>query len=116
MSFSLEHRTLRSGNVYNLKTRPEMFVHEEPSSAACEPNAAELIKEADAQFSSDLIDEKIKGNLEPLHAQNSALTQMMDKLIQDNLAGAYPMEVPAIVGSRPNLRWQPGPERPEPCC
>ena len=105
MSFFLEHRTLRSGNTYNLKTRPEIFVHEEPSSAACETNAAELIKEADAEFSSDLIDERNKANLEPLHAQTSALTQMMDKLV-----------VPAIVFSCPNHRSQPGPERPEPCC
>ena len=31
-----------------------------------------------------MVEEKIKANLEPLHAQISALTQMMDRLIQGN--------------------------------
>ena len=42
------------------------------------------------EFSSDLIDERIKTNLEPPHAQNTALIQMVGKLIHDNSAWMYP--------------------------
>ena len=38
------------------------------------------------RFSPSLIDERIKASLEPLHAQISALMEMMDPLIQSNLA------------------------------
>ena len=38
------------------------------------------------RFSPDLVDEKIKASLELLHAQNTALTEMMDRLIQKNSA------------------------------
>ena len=40
------------------------------------------------EFSPDLIDENIETKLELINAQITALTQMMDKLIQNNLAGA----------------------------
>ena len=33
------------------------------------------------RFSQDLVDERIKANLEPLHAQISSLTEMMDRLV-----------------------------------
>ena len=38
------------------------------------------------RFSPELVDEKIKASLELLHAQITALTEMMDRLIQSNLA------------------------------
>ena len=37
------------------------------------------------RFSSELLDERMKVSLEPLHAQISALAEMMDRLIQSNL-------------------------------
>ena len=37
------------------------------------------------RFSPELVDESIKANLEPLHAQIAALTEMMDRLIQSKL-------------------------------
>ena len=43
-------------------------------------------KENSNGFSPDLVDEKIEAILEPLHAQISALTEMMDRLIQSNSA------------------------------
>ena len=38
------------------------------------------------RFSPELVDEKMKASVEPLHAQMSALTEMMDRLIQSNSA------------------------------
>ena len=71
-----------------------MSSHEDQSTAASELNAAERISEITLEFSPDLIDEKINPptrlNLEHLHAQVTALTQMMDNVIQDNSARAYP--------------------------
>ena len=84
MSFSVEHRTLRNGNTYNLKPHPDMSAHEYQSAAASELNAVVQSNETALKFSPELLHEKIKTNLEPLHAQIPALTQMMDKLTQDN--------------------------------
>ena len=42
-------------------------------------------EESNIGLSPELEDERIKGSLEPLHVQISALTEMMDKLIQSNL-------------------------------
>ena len=36
------------------------------------------------RFSPELVDERIRAILKPLHAQISALTEMMDRLIQSN--------------------------------
>ena len=64
-----------------------MSAHEEQSNAASESYTAEQIDETDREFSLDLIEEKIKANLESLHAQVSMLTLLMNKLFQDNPAG-----------------------------
>ena len=61
-----------------------MSAHEEKSTTASKSNAAKRNNEISTGFSPDLIEERIKANLEPLHAQISTLTQMMDKLVQDN--------------------------------
>ena len=42
-------------------------------------------EESNIGFSPELMDERIKAIFEPLHAQISALTEMMDRLIQNNL-------------------------------
>ena len=97
MSFSLELRSLGSGNTYNLKTRLQMSVYEEQSTAAYEQNVDERSDEASTEFSPDIIIEKIKANLERLHAQNITLTQMMNKLIQEKSAGTNPT---STAGSR----------------
>ena len=38
------------------------------------------------RFFPELVDERIKASLEPLHAKISALTEVMDRLIQSNSA------------------------------
>ena len=49
-------------------------------------DASEQNYQTNTRFSPDMIEERIKANLEPLHAQISALTEMMDRLIQGNSA------------------------------
>ena len=60
-----------------------MSAHKEEVTREVEADATEGNKE---RFSPDLVDEKIKASLKPLHAQISALTEMMDRLIQSNSA------------------------------
>ena len=81
MSFSLKYRTLRSGSIYDLHTHPEVSTDEEQTAAAAGLNEAERNHEINTRFSANLIEERIKASLEPLHAQIFALKQMMDKLI-----------------------------------
>ena len=89
MNFSFKYRTLRSSDTFNSQTRPEMSAHEEQSTVASEPNEAEQNDGTSSGCSADLIEERIKANLEPLHAQISSLVQMMDRLIQGNSARGY---------------------------
>ena len=46
-------------------------------------------EEKSIRFSPELVDERIKASLEPLNAQIFALTEMMDRLIQNNLAKEF---------------------------
>ena len=59
MSFFHSYRRLRSGNTYKNDG-------------------------TSTRFSFDMVEGRINANLEPLHAQISALTEMMDRLIQGN--------------------------------
>ena len=68
-----------------------MSAHEELSTAASKPNAAERISEFSSEISPELIEKRIKENLAPLHAQISAQTELLDKLIQVNSARVYTM-------------------------
>ena len=52
--------------------------------AEVETGIIEDSEENSFRFSPELVDETIKVSLEPLHAQISALTEMMDRLIQSN--------------------------------
>ena len=90
MSFSHKYRTLKSGNFYDLDARPELSAHEEQTTTTFEMNESERNIETTTGFSPEMIEEKIKANLEPLHAQISTLTQMMGKLIQGISAREFP--------------------------
>ena len=61
-----------------------MSAHEEGATGEVETGTIEGNEEINISFSPDLADERIKASLEPLHAQISALTEMMDRLIQSN--------------------------------
>ena len=43
-------------------------------------------EENSIRFSPELVDERIKASLEPLHPQITALNEMMDRLIQSDAA------------------------------
>ena len=49
-----------------------------------EPKGSKV--ESEVRFAPDLVDGRMKAYLEPLKAQISALTEMMDRLIQSNSA------------------------------
>ena len=106
MSFFFEHRTLRSGNSHNLKTCRRMYAHKEQST---EVQSAKRNDEAGTECFPSSIGEKIKANLEPLNAQNSTLTQVMNKLIQDNSANLNPTAGPRDLQSPSESPFTGGP-------
>ena len=59
-----------------------MSADERETAVEVEIDANERNDGASASFSPEMIEERIKANVEPLHAQISALTEMMDRLIQ----------------------------------
>ena len=81
MSFSCESKTLRTGNLYDLRAQPKMSTHENENAEVVESGVTEGSEKSNIGLSPELIEEKIKASLEPLHAQTSALTEMIDKLI-----------------------------------
>ena len=72
--------------MYNSREQIEMSAHEEEVTGEVEADATEGNERNSIGFSPDLVDERIKASLEPLHAQISALTEMMDRLIRSNSA------------------------------
>ena len=86
MSFSYKYKMLRSGNSYDLRTQPELSAQEKEAARELETDTIEGDEENSIRFSSDLVDERIKASLETLHAEISALIEMMDRLIQCNSA------------------------------
>ena len=86
MSFSYKFKTLRSGNSYDSRTHPRMSAHGDENTGEAVTGIIEGSEDNSIRFPPELVDERIKASLEPLHAQISALTEMMDSLIQSNLA------------------------------
>ena len=86
MGFFYKFKTLRSGNLCDSNAQLEMSEHDEEITREVEANAIEINEENSAKFSSELDDESIRASLEPLHAQVSVLTEMMDHLIQSSSA------------------------------
>ena len=83
MSFCCKFKTLRSRNSYDLRIQPKMSMHGVENTGKAETGMIEGSEENSIRFSPEL-DERIKASLELLHAQISALTEMMDRLIQSN--------------------------------
>ena len=63
-----------------------MSAHGKQPNEASKTHTLERVDEASTKLSPNLIEDRIKSNMEPLHAQISTMTQMMNKLIQDNSA------------------------------
>ena len=86
MSFFYKFKTLRTWNSYDSGVQIEMSAHEEEVRGEAEMDATEGNEDNSIRVSPDLVDERIRASLEPLHAQISVLTEMMDRLIQSNSA------------------------------
>ena len=82
MSFYYKFKTLRSGNIYDSSVQLEMSAHEKEVTGEIEIDVNGRNEENSVRFSPDMVDERIKVNFEPNHAQITALTEMMDRLIQ----------------------------------
>ena len=84
MSFSGEFKTRRGGNSYDLRTQPKMSMHADRNTEEVETGVIEGSKKSDIGLSPEVVDKRIKASLGPLHAQTSALTEMIDKITQSN--------------------------------
>ena len=63
-----------------------MFALEDETPGEVETGRIERGEENSMRFSPKLVDERMKANLELLHAQITAVTEMMDRSIQSNSA------------------------------
>ena len=62
-----------------------MSTHGDENTGEVEVGITEGSEESNIGLSPELVDERIKASLEPLHVQISALTEVMDRIIQGNL-------------------------------
>ena len=87
MSFShYQFKTLGSGKLYDSGAQTEMSGHDEEVTGEVKVNASGRNEENNVGFSPELVDERIKVSLQPLHAQICALTEIMDRLSQSTSA------------------------------
>ena len=77
-----------------------MSKHENENPEVVESGVTEDSEESNIGLSPVLVEKRIKASLEPLHAQISALTEVMDRLIQDNLT------TESMTASTRGLRFQ----------
>ena len=61
-----------------------MSTHGDENTGEAEMGTIQSSEENSVRFSPELVDEKKMASLEPLHAQISALIEMIDRLIQSN--------------------------------
>ena len=85
MSFSSEFKGPRSGNSYELRTQPKMSTDGDGNTEEVETAITEGSEESNIRLSPLLADARKKVSLDALHAQISALTEMMNRFIQSNL-------------------------------
>ena len=67
-----------------MRTQPKLLRHGDEDTREAEMGTIEGSEENGIRFSLELVEERIKASLAPLHAQSSALTEMIDRLIQSN--------------------------------
>ena len=73
MSFSHNYRRLRSGNTQHLHACPELSTHEEQLTVAAKVIEIERDNGTSTSFSPEMVQERIKANLELVLAQISAV-------------------------------------------
>ena len=86
MSFPYKFKTSRIGNSYDSRTQPEMSAHGDENAGEARRGIIEGSEGSSIGFFPELVDERIKASLEPLHVQISALTEMMNRLVRSNSA------------------------------
>ena len=77
-----------------------MSAHGDENTGEAETGIIEGSKKNSMRISPELVDERIKAIHEPLHAQVTALTEMMDRLIKSNSASE------ATTASSRGIRYQ----------
>ena len=82
-----------------------MSTHGDENTGEAETGIIEGSEESRVKFSPELVDERIKASLEPLQEQISALTEMMDRLIENNLTTE---STRARTPVRVTLQWRTG--------
>ena len=108
MTFPPDYRTLGIGKTYSQSLHLKMSVNAEDTADASEARDSKKAGEPNIGVSPELIEEKIKENLEPQSAQISTLTQLLNHLIQDNSAHNYPTPGPLTQPTQPEI--SPGSE------
>ena len=68
MSLCNKFKTLRSGNSYELRSQPKMSTHGDENTGEADTGMIEGSEEKNIRFSPELVDERTKASLEPLHA------------------------------------------------
>ena len=86
MNFCYKFKTLSSENSCDSNAQLKLLAHKKDVTGKVQAEPTEGNEENTVRFFPDLVDEKIKASFEPLHAQISAHTEMMDHLIQSNSA------------------------------
>ena len=81
MGFSLNSRTLRSDETYNQVLNPKMLVNAANIINASETYDAGEINGNNDRISPELIEERLRCNLEPQNQQISTLTQLLKQLV-----------------------------------
>ena len=84
--FFPKHRTLRNGKTYSQKLYLKMFLNAGNIADAPTARDSKNVGEPINGVWPDVIEERIKANLEPLNEQISTLTQLLNQLIQENSA------------------------------
>ena len=67
--------------MYDSTTQPETSAPKNDTTGELETGTIEGSEENSIGFSSKLVNERIKASLEPVNAQITALTEMMDRLV-----------------------------------
>ena len=86
MGSSADHRTFGKGETYSQSLHLKIFVNDESTTDAPAAHDSEKVDKPINGVLPDLIEERIKANLELLNKQVSTLTQLLNQLIQDNSA------------------------------
>ena len=94
MNVSPYCKTPKSGKNYIQSVHPKMSVNTKNTTDGSEALGAKEIHGTINGFSLELIEQRIRAHLEPLIAQFSKLTQLLNQLIKDNSAMTTPTAGP----------------------